>query len=239
MALTVQSLYILAAGGERAIEQLDTATNNIANADTPGFKRLLLEEMSQHLPQNGGDAYNLFIFPRFKSTPVVLEQGILKRTGAPLDLALEGSGFFAVRGANGEELYTRNGHFLLDSNGRLVDAKGHPVLDISGNEIFLTSAERAVITKDGMVYDGDNLVGILKIVDFQSVKPIGDSYYQGIGTPSATDAAVLQGFLEGSNVSAIREMLNLIEAHRRFDIYGNLMRSLDRLNEKANEIGKV
>ena len=238
MALTVQPLYVLAAGGERAKEQLDVITNNIANVNTPGFKKILMEEFSQHIPKNRGDSYNLLIFPRFKQTDVVLSQGALRRTGNPLDVALKGRGFFAVKTKAGE-VYTRNGHFFLDSGGRLVDQNGNPVLDISGREIVLTSETGITITEDGVVYDGDKKAGVLKIVDFQSVKPLGNSYYRGVGQPAATDAAVLQGYLEDSNVNPVKEMVKLIEAQRRFEIYGNLIRSLDQMNLRSNEIGKV
>ena len=238
MALTVQPLYVLAAGGERAKEQLDIVTNNIANVNTPGFKRVLMEEFSQHIPKNRGDSYNLLIFPRFKRTDVVLEQGALKKTGNPLDVALKGRGFFAVRTKSGE-VYTRNGHFFIAPDGRLVDGNGNPVLDISGREIVLSGESSVTITEDGVVYDGDRKVGVLKIVDFPSVKPLGNSYYVGSGQPMATDAAVLQGYLEESNVNPVKEMVKLIEAQRRFEIYGNLIRGLDQMNLKSNEIGKV
>jgi len=238
MALTVQPLYLLAAGGERALEELTVTANNIANVNTPGFKRILIEEMSQHVPQNKGDAYNLLIFPRFKATHPILSQGAIKKTGAPLDLAIKGRGFFAVKTPGGE-LYTRNGHFFIDSAGRLVDSKGNPVLDISGGEITLQEGAKVTITEDGVVYQDGVEVGILKIVDFNSVRPVGDSYYAGIGEPMPTDGAVLQGYLESSNVEPIKEMVNLIEAQRRFEIYGGLIRGLDALNQRANEIGKV
>ena len=238
MALTVQPLYVLAAGSERAKEQLNIVTNNIANVNTPGFKRVLMEEFSQHIPKNRGDSYNLLIFPRFKQTDVVLEQGALKKTGNPLDVALKGRGFFAVKTKAGE-VYTRNGHFFIGPDGKLVDANGNPVLDISGGEIVLSGESKVTITEDGVVYDGDRKVGVLKVVDFSSVKPLGNSYYRGIGRPMATDAAVLQGYLEDSNVNPVKEMVKLIEAQRRFEIYGNLIRGLDQLNLKSNEIGKV
>ncbi len=238
MALTVQSLYVLAAGGERAKEQLDIVTNNIANVNTPGFKKILMEEFSQHIPENKGDSYNLLVFPRFKRTDVVLTQGVLRKTGNPLDVALKGRGFFTVR-VKGREVYTRNGHFFLDSTGRLVDAQGNPVLDISGKEIILNNESRVTITEDGVIYEGDRKVGILRVVDFSSVKPLGDSYYEGIGQSMATDATVLQGYLEGSNVNPVKEMVRLVEAQRRFEIYGNLMRSMDQMNLKSTELGRV
>jgi len=238
MALSFQSLYVLAAGGERAIEQLDITANNIANVNTPGFKKILEEEMSQHVPNNRGDAYNLLVFPRFKATHVLLEQGSLKETGNPLDLAIKGEGFFAVRTKAGE-LYTRNGHFFIDADGRLVDSKGNPVLDIADGEIFLDGAKPVTITKDGVVYQGNERVAVLKVVSFDSVSPVGNSYYRGNGQPLPTEAEVLQGYLEMSNVDPVKEMVELINAQRRFEIYGNLIRGLDRLNHKSNEIGKV
>ena len=238
MALDTQTLYLLAAGGERAFEQLNATTNNIANLNTPGFKKILLEEMSQHLPQNKGDAYNLLIYPRFKATHPVLTQGALRETGAPLDLALKGRGFFAVK-TKGGELYTRNGHFTVDPLGRIVDQNGNPLLDISGREIVLQGRGKVEITKDGVVYEDGVEVGIVKIVDFDSVRPVGDSYYEGVGEPMPTDAQVLQGYLESSNVNPVKEMVNLIEAQRRFEIYGNLIRGLEQLNMSATEIGKV
>ena len=238
MALTLQTLYVLAAGGERAMEQLDVTANNIANVNTPGFKRILEEEMSQHIPNNRGDAYNLLVFPRFKATHVILEQGVLKKTGNPLDFAIKGEGFFAVRTKAGE-LYTRNGHFFVDADGRLVDSKGNPVLDIADGEIFLDGTKPVTITKDGVIYQGDVKIAVLKIVAFDSVSPVGNSYYKGNGKPQPTEAEVLQGYLEMSNVDPLKEMVELINAQRRFEMYGNLIRGLDQLNQRSNEIGKV
>jgi len=238
MALTVQALYVLAAGGKRAIEQLDVTTNNIANVNTPGFKKIFEEEMSQHIPENKGDANNLLIFPRFKTTHVILEQGSLRKTDNPLDLALKGEGFFTVK-VKDKVVYTRNGHFFVDSKGRLVDSKGNPVLDITDKEIVLDPKESVYVSKDGTVYQGNRKVAVLKIVNFNSVKPVGDSYYESSETPQPSVADVLQGYLESSNVDPVKEMVELINAQRRFEMYGTLIRGLDELNTKSNEIGKV
>ena len=238
MATTLQTLYILASGGERALEQLNITANNLANVNTPGFKKVIEEEMSQHIPDYPGDAYNLLIFPRFKTTHIVLSQGALRQTGNPLDLALKGSGFFAVM-TKGGEVYTRNGHFFINPDGMLVDSKGNPVLDITDREIYLNPDLDITINEDGEIYQGGEKVAVLKIVDFQKVKALGKGYYAGIGTPQPTEASVLQGYLEDSNVNPLEELVNLINAQRRFEIYGNLLKALDALNERSNEIGKV
>ncbi|MEO2083798.1 MAG: flagellar basal-body rod protein FlgF [Desulfurobacteriaceae bacterium] len=238
MAVSFQTMYVLAAGGERAMEQLDVTANNIANVNTPGFKKILEEEMSQHIPQNGGDAYNLLVFPRFKATHVLLSEGALKKTGNPFDLALKGDGFFAVK-TKGGEVYTRNGHFTLGADGKLVDSNGNPVLGIDDREIILSGRGKVTVDKDGVIYEDGRKVAVLKVVNFRSVSPVGDSYYRGIGSPQPTDAAVLQGYLESSNVNPVKEMVELINAQRRFEMYGNLIRGLDGLNQRSVEIGKV
>ena len=122
MALNIQSMYVLATGSARAMEQADTTSNNIANVNTPGFKRLLLKEMSQRIPQNEGDTSHLFVFSRFEESPVIAEQGPLKKTESRLDFAIEGEGFFVVKARDGEML-TRDGHFLLNEEGYLTDSK--------------------------------------------------------------------------------------------------------------------
>jgi flagellar basal-body rod protein FlgG len=103
----------------------------------------------------------------------------------------------------------------------------------------LDGTKPVTITKDGVIYQGDVKVAVLKIVAFDSVSPVGNSYYKGNGKPQPTEAEVLQGYLEMSNVDPLKEMVELINAQRRFEMYGNLIRGLDQLNQRSNEIGKV
>jgi len=239
MAVNFQPIYILASGGERALEQLDTVSNNIANVNTPGFKKLLLKEMSQKILDNPGQSKELFVFPRFEDTPVVLQQGSLRKTNFPLDVAIEGKGFFKVQINNKIVALTRNGHFNLDNKGYLVDTNGNFVLDKNGNKIQLDTTKGINITPEGNIYQKGQLVAELDIVDFDNIKPLGNSYYSPIGNPKNPDFKLLQGFLENSNVNPIKSMVDLINAQRRMEIYGNLMRSLDNIEQKSNEIGKA
>ncbi|EDP74019.1 flagellar hook basal-body protein [Hydrogenivirga sp. 128-5-R1-1] len=238
MAVNFQPIYILASGGERALEQLDTTTNNLANVNTPGFKKLLLKEMSQKIPDNQGQSKELFVFPRFEKTPVVIAQGSLKKTDRPLDLAIDGEGFFQVRFQN-QIFLTRNGHFKLDSTGILVDVNSNPVLDTQGKVIKLNSTENVTITKDGSIYQNNELVAKLSIVNYQSVKPIGESYYAPSSSQTNASYEIHQGFLENSNVNPIKAMTELINAQRRMEMYGNLMKALDSVEQKSIEIGRA
>lgn len=238
MAINFQPIYVLASGGERALEQLDTVTNNLANVNTPGFKKLLLKEMSQYIPENKGNKKHLFVFPRFESTPVVLSQGALQHTGNPLDLAIFGSGFFTIETPQGVML-TRNGHFFLNNEGFIVDANGNYLLNTDNKRIKLESSSGITIIPDGSIFQNNRKVAQIEIKNFESVRHIGHSYYQGEGQEIPAEASIKQGYLEQSNTNGIEAMIELINAQRRFEIYGNLMRSLDAMEQKSNEIGKA
>lgn len=238
MSVNFQSLYVLASGGERAFEQLNTISNNIANVNTPGFKKILLKEMSQKIPDNPRQSKELFIFPRFEDTPVVLSQGSIRKTDNPLDLAINGDGFFKVKVGN-KFILTRNGHFHIDKDGYLVDTNYNYVLDKQDKKIKLDPTKDITILENGDIYQEGNLVASLNILNFDSVKPIGSSYYTPNGNPKDANFKVLQGFLENSNVNPIKSMVELINAQRRMEMYGTMMRSLDSLQQKSNEIGKA
>ncbi len=239
MGINFQPIYILASGAERAKDKLDKTSNNLANVNTPGFKKLILREMSQDIPNNKGDSAKLFSFARFKDTPVILQQGSLRKTDRTLDFAIEGKGFFVIKDNAGNTFLTRNGHFFVNKDGILTDINGNSVLDQNGNQIKLDSSKNLVITKDGTIYQDNQQIAKLQIANYQSVSPVGNSYYQPNGNQVQADYKVVQGYLENSNVNAIKEMIELIEANRRFDIYGNLMRALDQLEQKTHDIGRA
>ncbi len=239
MALNMQPVYVLASGGSRAMEQLDTITNNIANANTAGFKRVLMEEMSQKIPQNGGDSANLFVFARFKDSPVILEQGSLRFTQNGFDFAIEGEGFFVVENGAGEELLTRNGHFFLNAEGYLVDDGGNYVLDEDSKRISLDGDKEISVGSDGRIFQNGVYITKLKTLNYESVYAAGEGYYRPRGAAKESNGRILQGYLESSNVNVVKEMSDMIVAQRRFEIYGNLIRSLDALEQKSNEIGKA
>ena len=243
MAINFQPIYVLAAGGERALENLDTTANNLANVNTPGFKKLLLREMSQYIPENKGYTAHLFVFPRFNDTPVINTQGNIFRTDAPLDFAIFGEGFFAVETPNGIQ-YTRNGHFFRNQDGYLVDANGNYLLNTQKKRIQITDMTQPItVADDGTIYQGDQQIAKFMIKNFTAIKPVGNSYYIPDTQKGATEVpaqySIKQGYLEHSNVNAIKGMIELINAQRRFEIYGTLMRSLDQMEQKSNEIGRA
>lgn len=242
MAINFQPIYVLASGGERALEQIDNTTNNLANIDTSGFKKLIVRELSQKVPQNKGQKGNLLVFPRFKDTVVITTQGGLRKTDNPLDVAIQGKGFFQVETPNGVML-TRNGHFFFDKNGFLVDENGNYVLNNAGFRIALNTEQRIgtniYINQKGQIFQGNEEIGTLSIVNYEKIKPVGYTYYKPDGNQIESEYTLLQGFLENANVNPIEEMVNLITNQRRMEIYGNLMKGLDNIEQKTNEIGRA
>ncbi len=237
MAVNFQPIYVLASGGSRSVEQLDTITNNVANANTSGFKKILLREMSQKIPENVGQTGDLLVFPRFRDIQVINSQGSLIKTDNPLDLAIEGDGFFQVESGIGR-FYTRNGRFSIDREGFLIDQNGSYVLNENNQRIRLDFNGKVNITVNGEVYQNNQLVGRLKVVNLQNLQPNGNGYYNGQEVQSQR-YAIRQGFLESSNVNIVKEMVEMINNHRRFDVYMNLVKSLDQIEGKLNEIGRA
>ncbi len=212
MATDFQSLYILASGLYYQQRKLETVSNNLANVNTPGFKKDLLSAMAfeAEIPPDGKEVppplpgtKNQFIYPVVGKRKIDTSGGPLLKTDNPLDVAIQGEGFFAVE-VKGKVLYTRNGHFLLDRRGYLVDQKGNRILGENG-PIYLgrVSLSSIRITEDGTIFVGNRSVGKLKIVNLKGLRKVGDSLFEG-KPAEAKNYKVVQGHLEGSNVNPVK-----------------------------------
>lgn len=227
--------------------ELDIAANNLANVDTAGFK---VEELLVNT-EDGPRARNLGINGpgRFVLDTGVgrdFGQGATTETGNTFDFAIQGQGFFAVGGPEGER-YTRDGRFSPDANGRLVTADGLPVLGEGGSEIILDMTKGApTVSADGIISQGSERVGRLQAVQFTALGVLskdGDGYYRNTSneTPSpATDASIRQGMVEGSNVQPITEVTNLIAITRAYETMAKMIESSNDLNRRTVErLGRV
>lgn len=226
------------------IFRLNVVSQNLANANTPGYKKELvssrpfIEQLQasaagaaaglsmQGLPTQGA---SLQVGLPALSSVVDFRQGTLTGTGNPLDLALEGGGFFELAGAGGP-VYTRAGSFRLDNRARLVSPAGLPVMGLGG-EITLAGAQ-PTIDKQGRIFEAGQLAGQLKIVRFAdpgALAPLGGGLYraEGRGELGVEPFAVRQGFLESSNVAALPEMVHVVELMRRFETAQKIAQSYD------------
>lgn len=231
-------MYILASGMLLQQKRLDVITNNLANVNTTSFKRDILLSALWETPQGQGientepeNPRNNFLYPVVERVFTDLSQGPIRQTGNPLDLAIEGQAYFAVR--RGEEvLYTRAGNFRIDQEGYLTNQQGLRVLDENLREIRIEGSP--TFGGDGSVFVDGNRITRLGLFDLTNLQKLGRDLYRGEAQPSA-NVRVLQGYLEGSNVNPILEMAGLIQVHRAHEVYSNLVRSLDALYERFNQ----
>lgn len=210
-----------------AQHRVETAAQNIANMNTPGYRRRVSFE--QALAAAGGTGLPSAV----SSTD--FGQGKPVNTGAPLDLAISGRGFLVVR--NGEEaLYTRNGQLKLDEDGRLVTEAGLPVQLQSGGDVRLKSAAVKVLADGSIIEDGD-LVGRLALVDFLDPKaamPVDGGFRSPAqNTVDAKGSTVAQGVLESSNIALGEEMVSIMQALRSAEAGQRLVNVYDDLLGRA------
>jgi flagellar basal-body rod protein FlgF len=230
---------------------LDITANNIANIDTAGFKveSLMVKE----------DPETPALAPASKPISYVLDQGVarnfgqgaLEQTGNPMDLAIEGAGFFSVQTADGPR-YTRDGRFTLDASGKLTDTAGNAVLDSGGSPITIDPINGAPsIAKDGTISQttpqGQTIqagkVGVVRFSDLTALSKEGGGLYQAAAgqTPdNATDAQIHQGMVEKSNVQGVAEITQLIAITRAYERVTQMISQTQDLSESAVErLGKA
>lgn len=211
---------------------LNIIANNVANMNTTGYRgqNTLFEEYISD-PRGNEDAMS-FVYDRGQyqnTTP-----GPLQQTGNPLDIALNGPGFFAIEGPGNTPTYTRGGDFQLDANGVIVTADGYPVKGGNGQITVPPGVGSVTIDKKGVVSTPDGEIGQLNIVEFenlQQLKPMGGNLYTtDEQARPAEETTVHQGALEGSNVNAVLEMTRMIDNLRAFQELNQLMtKENDRL----------
>lgn len=222
-----------------ASTSMDTIANNLANMSTPGFKRdmSLFQQYLEPVRQSEGETgTNTLTLTWDSGTARDLTAGHIEPTSAPYDLAINGSGYFVVQTANGP-MYTRDGHFTQDAQGRLVTENGDP-LQGEGGDVTVTAQDGNVtIAKDGTITGLNGPLGEVQVVQFadesQLVK-VGTNLYSTTQIPQpATSATLLQGAIESSNVEPVTEMSQMIEVMRAYQTMTNLMQSHEELKQSA------
>lgn len=281
----IRGIYTGASGMVAQMHRMDALANNLANVDVTGYKRdtsvqkAFPELLIRRLNDNG-----VYKFPfgsseigpiagrmgtgvEFNELYTVFDQGALKETGNPFDLALEGKGFFSVQTAHGER-YTRNGTFVLGREGMLLTKDGSPVMGENG--AIQIKKNNFVIDSQGRVFqngtfDGDpqrlvsieenewenmELIDTIKLVDFprdRYLKKQGASYWNSteesgnaVSLQDLTRPKIYQGFLENANVNPVTEMVRMIEVNRAYEANQKAIQSQDTLTGRLiNDAIKV
>lgn len=240
------TLYVSLSRQMTLRKELDVVANNIANADTAGFKveSLMVANDPATPPATPGAPPIQFSIDNGLARD--FSQGALRQTGASLDLGLRGDGFFQVQTANGTR-YTRDGRFALDGQGRIVTAAGDPVLSDGGAPLALDPTKGApLIGADGTITQGNQTAGKIGVVRFASQAALqkdGGGYFENvsnIASQPAQGSKIEQGMVESSNVNPIAQITRLIEVSRAYEQIANIMDGNGSLyNEAIQRLGKV
>lgn len=258
----LRSLTTLKNGIERSMDTHDVYANNMANINTVGFKQSKvmfkdIREVEIQKYQNKPNEYDptnppvpagrLSLGPEVAKMVVDFSQGDFITTNNKLDFAIHGGGFFAVKGADNQEVYTRKGNFTLDSKGYLTTSDGQKVLNRSNGPIKIdvsVKAEQIIVQKDGLINYGREKLGYMKIVDFADKTGLtqvqGNAFASNGATPTImSNPDILQGALEGSNANAVETMLKSIEASRSYESMAAVMQTTsDTLQKVINQTGR-
>jgi flagellar basal-body rod protein FlgG len=239
------ALDTIATGLEASQTMMDTIADNLSNVNTTGFKSETPEFQTllyQDGIQPGAQSTGQTVYPsglelgtgvKVASIKDVLTQGSLTQTGNPLDLAINGSGYFQILQPDGQTTYTRDGSFQLNQNGQLVNSSGYQVLP---NVTIPANATSVTIGTDGTVSvtvpgsSAATQVGTIQLANFvnpQGLQPLGGNLYASTtasgaaitGAPQTNGlGSVNQNYLESSNVDVVQAMVNMISAERAYQL---------------------
>jgi flagellar basal-body rod protein FlgG len=260
----IRALYSAASGMTAQQLNVDNIANNLANANTAGYKMrraqfqdLLYQSMSQPgsaASQNSTTptGLQLGLGTRAASNEVIFTQGNFSETDNPLDLVIQGNGFFQVLLPSGQLAYTRDGSFQMDKDGSLVTSNGNvvqPQITIPATAQSITVATDGTVSYTLSGQTASQKAGQIQIAGFQNpagLNSLGQNLYQptdASGTPTVANpggqeglGTLLQGYTEQSNVSIVQEFINLIVAQRAYEANSKVVKAADDMYQQVNNL---
>lgn len=234
-------IYTITSGANESLRAQQIHANNLANAETTGFRADLEASQTWSVPGQGYDANHM---SKLDNTIISTKEGEMRETGNDLDVAITGPGYFAVTN-QGNEVYTRAGNFSVNSENTLV-LNGMPVQGDGGN-IQIPPNSRVQIAEDGTIFiqqPGDTATqpaDKLKLVNPQPAdvtKNTAGFLVARNGQPLQANASVQvkHGYLEGSNVSAVEELVATMTINRNFEIQVRLLKTADDMADTGNRL---
>ena len=235
-------LYMSAEGAAVQSQRMEVLANNLANVDTVGFKRQMAIPQARHAEaieqglaaEGSGSENDIGGGVEVDGTLTDFSQGVLRKTGAATDFAIEGRGFFVVDGGDSQRLLTRAGNFRMTDQGRLITQQGYAVLSQDRTPIDLLPNLPWTVGKDGTITQGATSIK-LALVEPQSGADLihaGENNFRSLSQAldvSQGERRIASGFLELSGVRPTTEMMEMIEASRAFESNVKLMQSQDEM----------
>lgn len=255
----IRGIYTAVSGLITQEAKQDVVTNNLANANTVGYKsdNLAVKKFEDLLIANydkisgGKNVKNpigtLSLGSKIDETLTYFTQGMIQETDKETDFAIEGRGFFVVQKENGQNYYTRDGHFHVNMQGYLVTDSGDKVLGVNNNTgtvepIYIGKGEIALDQENNLYVDKNPQykLHLADFDDYKALKKVGDNLYEGDNPIMGRKLYAKNKYLERSNVNIIDEMANMMMVMRNFESNQKVIQTLDETLSKAvNEIGSV
>ena len=260
----IRALFSAASGMNAQQTNVENIANNIANANTAGFKsrRAQFQDLLyQNLIQPGAAATQQSVVPtglqlglgtRAVSNEVIFTQGDFSQTDNPLDVVIQGNGFFQVRQPSGDLAYTKAGTFHMNNTGQIVDPNGNlldPPITIPQNALSVTIGSDGTVSFTLPGQSASQQAGQIQLANFPNpsgLNSVGQSLFQQtdasgapvIGAPGSQDGmgTLLQGYIEQSNVSIVQEFVNLIVSQRAYEANSKVVKAADDMYQQVNNI---
>jgi flagellar basal-body rod protein FlgG len=255
----IDALHIAASGLSSQQQQIDVISNNLANMQTPGYKRsrVAFTDVSALTPaqaQQGLAVNQVGAGTQILETAPVMVDGALQQTGNTWDLAIQGAGFFEIEnGEGGERLYTRAGQLKVDSDGYLATSAGHRLaqaIQIPADAKHLSVSGSGEIHAQLGSDSKDSVVGTLQLATFtapEALRSVGGNNFAV--TPASGDPVVgkpgeagfgtiTQGYVEGSNVDLVGEMSALVLAQRAYQLNARVLQATDQVLDTINNLNR-
>ncbi|MHB8240707.1 MAG: flagellar hook-basal body protein [Solirubrobacteraceae bacterium] len=239
----LEGLYSAAAGMSAQEQQLDAISNDLANVSTEGYKsdRVAFSDLLYNTVEQAGTTSSTGAGASARFLGHSMGEGAIKETGEPLDLAIEGEGFFQVTQANGKLALTRNGAFSIDASGSITTADGNhlsPPIKLPAG----VSPREVQIAPDGTVTAGTRKLGQIKLVTVTSpdhLRSEGASELtptEASGEPHPASGKVHQGALEESNVDVAKEMAAMVSTQRNYQLTSSAIQTESQMMSIANQL---
>lgn len=252
-----RGIYPILSGALAQEERIQVFSNNIANVNTTGFKQdepmfqsILSNRVRAMVPAMPAGFVSMTagsfqgpserVYVKQHGLNTTFDAGRLRKTDNPLDLAIQGEGYFEVQAPEGIR-YTRNGIFQLDAKRRLVNGEGHPVMGIKG-EIKLPPGTISVDGRGAISVNGQP-AGTIKVMEFKergTLRKAQGGLFAGDKGTVMKDPTILGGHIEESNVNPLGEMVKLIQGMRTYESAQKMIQTFDRMMEMAvQDVGRV
>jgi flagellar basal-body rod protein FlgG len=260
----IRALYTAASGMTAQELNVDTIANNLANANTNGFKarRTQFEDLLyQNFMQPGAAAGTQTTVPsglqvglgtRAVANEIILTQGSPTETDNPLNVVIQGNGFFQVRLPSGQTAYTRDGGFQLDNNGNIVTEVGNPIepqITIPAQATSVTIAADGTVSYTQAGQSASQTIGQIQLANFPNpggLNSLGNNLFMTtdasgeptVGNPGGQDGlgTLMPGYVEGSNVSVVEEFINMIVSQRAYDANSKVVKAADEMYQQINSL---